>query len=145
MECFVVRKPWPFFGLTSFAEFLVILRIFLEPSVTVGAAGKTHGKGTERKGGSLAKKKQSVRELFLSGRASTEREKKVLEYVCHRVGNGAHFREVVQEEYVRRNASPEEVQDLLDNPRLIENAHEKMRADFSSGHLDPKLRSTSAR
>jgi hypothetical protein len=93
----------------------------------------------------LVKKKQSLRELLLSGRASTEREKKVLEYICHRVGDGAHFREVVQEEYVRRNASPEEVQDLLDNPRLIETAHEKMRADFSSGHLAPKRISSSAR
>jgi hypothetical protein len=83
--------------------------------------------------------------LLLSGRASTEREKKVLEYICHRVGDGAHFRKVVQEEYVRRNASPEEVQDLLDNPRLIETAHEKMRADFSSGHLAPKQISSSAR
>ena len=93
----------------------------------------------------MATKKQSFRELLLSGRASTEREKKVLEYVCHRVGNGAHFREVVQEEYVRRSASPEEVQDLLDNPRLIEVAHEKMRADFSSSHLEPKLLSNPAR
>ena len=93
----------------------------------------------------MATKKQSFRELLLSGRASTEREKKVLEYILHRVGDGAHFREVVQEEYVRRSASPEEVQDLLDNPRLIEVAHEKMRADFSSSHLDPKLLSNPAR
>ena len=93
----------------------------------------------------MAKKKQSFRELLLSGQASTEREKKVLEYICHRVGNGAHFREVIQEEYVRRSASPQEVQDLLDNPRLIETAREKMRTDFSSGHLDPKLQSSSAR
>ena len=93
----------------------------------------------------MAKKKQPFRDLLLSGRSSTEREKKVLEYICHRIGAGAHFREVVQEEYVRRNASPEEIQDLLDNPRLIETAHEKMRADFSSAHLDPKLLSSSAR
>jgi hypothetical protein len=51
----------------------------------------------------------------------------------------------VQEEYVRRNATPDEVQDLLVNPRLVETAHEKMRDDFSSGHLDPRPSPTSGR
>jgi hypothetical protein len=67
-----------------------------------------------------------------------ERERKVIEYVCHRVSEGAHLRNVIQEEYVRRNASQEEIEDLLKNPKLIEAAHEQMRADFSSGRLDPK-------
>ena len=93
----------------------------------------------------MAEAKQSFWEILLSGRASTEREQKVLEYVCHRVGYGAHLRDVMQEEYVRRNASPNEIQDILDNPKLIETAHEKMRDDFSSGHLDPKRPSRSAR
>ena len=66
-----------------------------------------------------------------------ERERKVLEYVCHRVGEGAHLREVLQEEYVRRNASHTEIEELLGDPRLIETAHEKMREDFYSGRLDP--------
>jgi hypothetical protein len=44
---------------------------------------------------------------------------------------------VTQEEYVRRNASLEEVEEILGNPRLIETAHEKMREDFYSGRLDP--------
>ncbi len=86
----------------------------------------------------MATKKQSFRELLLSGRSSTEREKKVLEYICYRVGNGAHFRDVIQEEYVRRNASADETQNMLGNPRLVETARHKMCKDFSSGHLDPK-------
>ena len=86
----------------------------------------------------MAAKKESFRELLLRGRDSTEREKKVLEYICHRIGNGAHFGEVIQEEYVRRNASPVWVQYTLDNPRLVATAHEKMRDDFSSGHLNPR-------
>jgi hypothetical protein len=45
---------------------------------------------------------------------------------------------VVQEEYVRRHASPAELDEILDNPKLVETAHEKMREDFSSGDLDPK-------
>ena len=42
----------------------------------------------------------------------------------------------MQEEYVRRLASPEEVEDILDNPRLIEAARKKMEEDLSSGKLD---------
>ncbi|MDQ3841653.1 MAG: hypothetical protein M3272_06900 [Actinomycetota bacterium] len=67
-----------------------------------------------------------------------ERERKVLEYISHRIGEGAHLRDVVQEEYVRRHASPAELDEILDNPKLVETAHEKMREDFSSGDLDPK-------
>ena len=67
-----------------------------------------------------------------------ERERKVMEYICHRVGEGAHLGDVVQEEYVRRHASPAELDEILENPKLVETAHEKMREDFSSGDLDPK-------
>ena len=93
----------------------------------------------------MAVKKQSFRELLLSGRAGTERERKVLEYICHRVGNGVHFREVMQEAYVRRNTSPEEVRNILDNPRIVQIAHEKMRDDFASGRLDPGFSAHPAR
>ena len=65
------------------------------------------------------------------------RQDKVLEYVIHRIEDGANLREVLQEEYVRRNATTEEVQRILENPRLIEAAGEQLREDFSSGKLDP--------
>jgi hypothetical protein len=78
-------------------------------------------------------------------RTSNERERKVIEYIIHRIGEGAHLRDVLGEEYVRRNASPEEVEDILDNPRLVEAARESMRDDFSSGDLDPKPPPRSAR
>ena len=86
----------------------------------------------------MAEKERSFWEILLTGRVNTERERKVLEYVCHRVGDGAHLRDVTQEEYVRRNASTDEVQEILDNPRLVQTAHEKMREDFSSESLNPK-------
>jgi hypothetical protein len=86
----------------------------------------------------MAANKHPFRELLLRGRANTEREHKVLEYICHRLGDGAHFRAVIQEEYVRRNASPAWVQYALDDPRLVATAHQKMRDAFSSGRLDPK-------
>ena len=60
---------------------------------------------------------------------------KVLEYVVHRFGEGAHLRDVMQEEYVRRLVSPDEVEDILDNPKLIEAARKKMEEDLF-GKLD---------
>jgi hypothetical protein len=74
---------------------------------------------------------------FLEGR-DREREQKVFEYIQHRIGEGAHLRDVLQEEYVRRHASNTEVEDIINNPKLIEAAHEEMRKDFASGDLDPR-------
>ena len=68
------------------------------------------------------------------------RQERVLEYVIHRIGDGANLREVLQEEYVRRNASAAEIQSMLENPRLIEAAGEQLREYFSSGELDPRRR-----
>ncbi len=65
-----------------------------------------------------------------------ERQEKVLEYIIHRLGDGAHLRDVMQEEYVRRLASPEEVEDILDNSRLVAAARKKMEVDLSSSKLD---------
>ena len=76
---------------------------------------------------------------------SQEREQKVIEYIIHRIVEGAHLREVLQEEYVRRNASRAEIDDILQNPKLIESAHEQMRDDFTSGRLDPNPHQSSAR
>lgn len=42
----------------------------------------------------------------------------------------------MQEEYVRRLASPAEVEQILDNPGLVEAARKKMEEDLSSGRLD---------
>ena len=81
---------------------------------------------------------------FFSRPHHYERERKVIEYIIHRIGEGAHLRDVTQEQYVRRNATPEEVEDILGNPRLVKTAHEKMREDFSSGALDPRLPPSSA-
>jgi hypothetical protein len=84
----------------------------------------------------LAKEEQSLWEkIFGTHPHQNEREKKVIGYICHRIADGAHLRDIVQEEYVRRNASPVEVQGILENPRLIEVAHQAMREDFSSEAL----------
>ena len=66
------------------------------------------------------------------------REEKVLEYIIHRISDGAHLRDVMQEQYVRRCASPDEVEEILENPRLVEAARKQMKNDLSSGSLNLK-------
>jgi predicted deacylase len=65
------------------------------------------------------------------------REGRVVEYIIHRLREGASLQEVVQEEYVRRNASPVEVDEICSNPRLVEAARERMERDFGSEELNP--------
>jgi hypothetical protein len=85
----------------------------------------------------VTEERQSFWHRLFFGGGSSDRERRVLEYIIHRISDGANLREVIQEEYVRRNASPDEVQDIIENPKLVEAAHEEMRKDFSSGDLDP--------
>jgi hypothetical protein len=89
-------------------------------------------------GGSMSEERQSFWDRLFNLNYHSEREERVIEYVIHRIGDGAHLRDVLGEEYVRRNASPVEIEQILENPKLIETAHEKMRDDFSSGKLDPR-------
>ncbi|MDQ3795109.1 MAG: hypothetical protein M3316_05455 [Actinomycetota bacterium] len=68
------------------------------------------------------------------------REEKVVEYIIHRLGEGASLQEIVSEEYVRRNASPAEVDEISSKPELVQAAREHMERDFSSGDIDPTRR-----
>lgn len=93
----------------------------------------------------MPERNDSVREPFFvelfgnlfggSGRAS--QEDKVREYVARRLGHGAHLAEVIQEEYVRRNCSEEEVNEIIRNPRLIHDDRVSLQRLFESGELDP--------
>ena len=87
----------------------------------------------------MAKEEQSLWEkIFGTHPHENEREKLVIEYIRHRIADGAHLRDIVQEEYVRRNASPVEVQEILETPRLIEVAHQAMRERLLSEALKPQ-------
>ena len=80
--------------------------------------------------------------LFGGSRNSSAREERVLQYIIHRIGEGAKLQDVVQEDYVRRNATSEEVKEICSNPRLVASARERLGRDFSSGDLDPNQRSS---
>lgn len=76
-------------------------------------------------------------DLF-GGSHHTPREDRVREYVIHRIENGAHLRDVLEEDYVRRNCSQGEIDEIENDPRLVHAARESMERTFSSGDLNPK-------
>jgi hypothetical protein len=88
----------------------------------------------------VAERKRSFWDRLFGTTGRSGRQEKVLEYVIHRLGDGANLREVLQEEYVRRNASPQEIRSMLENPRLVQAAGEQLREYFSSEELDWRRR-----
>lgn len=85
-------------------------------------------------------KKQSFWQRLFNSRQSSARNEKVLEYIVHRINEGASLDDVVEEEYVRRNTPKGEIQEILSNPKIVEAARERMNEEFSSGDLDPNRR-----
>ncbi len=83
----------------------------------------------------MSKEKKSFWDRLFGGSRSSVREQKVLEYVVHRMNQGVGLADVVGEEYVRRNASGREIEDILSNPRIVEAAREHMQEAFRSGEL----------
>jgi hypothetical protein len=97
-------------------------------------AGTTRRRKEE---GVVSEQNRSWWDKLFGSSYDNERETKVREYIVHRVGEGAHLRDVLHEEYVQRNASQDEVEEILADPALIEATHEQLRNDFSSKKLDP--------
>jgi hypothetical protein len=79
----------------------------------------------------------SLRKLFLGSHVRAEREEKVLRYIIHRVNESAPLHDVVQEDYVRRNCSPAEIDDIVNAPELVHACREHLWQTFRSGELDP--------
>jgi hypothetical protein len=102
------------------------------------ASGDTRSARRRRLRAKVADQRRSFWDRLFGTNNRSRRQDKVLEYVIRRIEDGANLREVLQEEYVRRNATADEVQSILENPRLIQAAGEQLREDFSSGKLDPR-------
>jgi hypothetical protein len=73
-------------------------------------------------------------------RPSAEREEKVLRHVIHRLDEEAYLRDVLEEPYVRRNCTPEEIDEIIRNPELVHACRERLERAFASGELDPRTR-----
>ena len=85
-------------------------------------------------------KQRSFWDRMLSIEYHSAREERLIEYIAHRLHDGVSLQEILQEEYVRRNASPVEIEEICAKPELIQTARERMEQDFRSEELDPSRR-----
>jgi hypothetical protein len=74
---------------------------------------------------------------LLSSNDYSEKDK-VREYISHRIRNGANFREVLQEEYVLRNTTQNERDEIVRDPRVVQQSREGLNQYFESEELAPK-------
>jgi hypothetical protein len=81
-----------------------------------------------------------LKKWFFGSSVRAEREEKVLRYIIHRTDEGALLREVVREDYVRRNCSQAEIEKLVEDPELVHACREHLWRAFESGELAPTLR-----
>jgi hypothetical protein len=59
-----------------------------------------------------------------------QRQEKVFQYIIGRINDGAPLQEVLQEEYVRRNSSRSELEQIVRSPELIGAAREQLGESF---------------
>ncbi|CAN5588299.1 hypothetical protein BH24ACT20_BH24ACT20_08920 [soil metagenome] len=88
----------------------------------------------------MSEEKKGFWARLFGSQGPSARERRLLEYIVHRLNEGANLHDVVDEEYVRRNASQSQIDEILSNPKVVEAARERMQEDFSSGDLDPNRR-----
>ena len=82
--------------------------------------------------------RRSFLQFLFGNLQDSERKGKVLRYIVHRLGEDARLQDIVEEEYVRRNATRDEVDQIIMNPELIHSSREHLEKAFASGELDPK-------
>jgi hypothetical protein len=83
--------------------------------------------------------RRSFWQRLFGGRGSSlsQRQQKVLRYVIARTNEGVPLREVLEEEYVRRNSSQAEIDEIVRSPELIEAAREQLGESFRSSEFKP--------
>jgi hypothetical protein len=77
-------------------------------------------------------------EKLLSSEGQSEREDKVLEYISHRLRNGANLKETLQEEYVLRNTAQDERDRIIRNPKVVQQSRAGLNQYFDSEELIPE-------
>lgn len=78
--------------------------------------------------------------LFGDGSLRSVRMEKVISYVAHRLDDGARLDEAIQDEYVRRQTSSDELQQILDDQRIVEAARRRMHRELGSEEMSPGAR-----
>lgn len=78
--------------------------------------------------------------LFGDDSLRSVRMEKVISYVAHRLDDGARLDEAIQDEYVRRQTSSDELQQILDDQRIVEAARRRMHRELGSEEMSPGAR-----
>ena len=92
----------------------------------------------------MAKQDKSFFDRLLSSDSYSE-EDKVREYISHRIRNGANLREVLQEEYVLRNTTQTEREEIIRDPRVVRQSREGLNQYFESEELAPEPSTAAAK
>jgi hypothetical protein len=66
------------------------------------------------------------------GSSLSPRQQKVSDYIIVRMENEVPFRQVLEEDYVRRNASQAEIERIVSSPEFLETARERLGETFRS-------------
>lgn len=81
--------------------------------------------------------RKGIFERMFAGNGRTAREEKVREYIVHRIHGGARLSDVLQEEYVQRGCSRDELDEILRDPRLIHEEREELERFFEDERIHP--------
>jgi hypothetical protein len=60
------------------------------------------------------------------------RQQKVSDYILVRMENDVPLQQVIREDYVRRNCSQAEIEQIVSSPEFIESARERLGGSFRS-------------
>ena len=72
----------------------------------------------------------------LLGRTGTsslsQRQEKVLHYIIGRIDKDVPVQHILQEDYVRRNCSQQEIEQIISHPEFVQAARERLGESFRS-------------
>ena len=85
----------------------------------------------------MGKERSLFERIFFSDPCRAEREERILRYVIHRINEDADLHEVLREDYVKRNCSQAEIDEIHNNPELVHTAREHLEQTIHSAELNP--------
>jgi hypothetical protein len=87
----------------------------------------------------VSEQNESGLRRLLFGADHSEGEQKVVDYVSHRLKEGANLSEVLEEEYVVRNITPAQRDEIRTNPTIVQEYREGgLEQDYESEELKPQ-------
>jgi hypothetical protein len=91
-------------------------------------------------GGDEPTREPLLKRMLFGDSGRNKREEKVLEDIIHRTNGDARLRDVMREDYVRRNCSQNQIDEIVKDPALVHACREHLWQTFRSGELNPRRR-----